>query len=105
MHVPEVHEGLGEIHLLDVREDDEWDAGHIEGAQHIPMGELVQRQDEIPKDETIVCVCRTGGRSGAVAGALSDAGYDAHNLEGGMQSWAAAGHGVTAGDGGPGRVI
>lgn len=105
MEATEVDEQLDELHLLDVREDHEFRAGHIDGIQHIPMGELSARQDEIPEEATIVCVCRSGDRSGTVADALARAGYDAHNLDGGMHAWAATGGDVVATDGNPGRVV
>jgi rhodanese-related sulfurtransferase len=86
----DAHRRLDEIQLLDVREDDEWTAGHIASAIHIPMGELSTRRDELADDRPIVAVCRSGARSGQVTAALQRAGYEAHNLEGGMQAWAAA---------------
>ena len=63
------------------------------------------RVDEIPTDRTVVCVCRVGGRSGAVATALAGAGYDVRNLAGGMLAWEAAGLPVVTDDGGTGRII
>lgn len=77
--------------LLDVREPDEWAAGRAQGAVHIPMGSLNERQEELPDDRRIVAVCRSGGRSGQVTAALNRAGYDAVNLAGGTQAWHAAG--------------
>ncbi|HXW39226.1 MAG TPA: rhodanese-like domain-containing protein, partial [Acidimicrobiales bacterium] len=50
-------------HLLDVREDEEWRAGHAPTASHLPMGQLAARIAEVPADRTVVCVCRVGGRS------------------------------------------
>lgn len=91
MDVIEAHELREEVQLLDVREPHEWEAGHIEEAVHIPMGQLAARQDEIAADRTVVAVCRSGARSGQVAAALQNAGYDAHNLDGGMQAWDRAG--------------
>jgi rhodanese-related sulfurtransferase len=90
--------------LLDVREQTEWDAGHIEQAVHIPMGELNARVDEIPSDRPIVVVCRSGNRSQAVTDALNRAGWTAHNLEGGMYAWQSAGLDFVATDGGDPRV-
>jgi rhodanese-related sulfurtransferase len=81
----------GEAIALDVREPDEWAAGRIGGAVHIPVGELVVRQDEIPEDVLIVAVCRTGSRSAWATEMLVRAGYDAANLAGGLQAWEAAG--------------
>lgn len=89
--VTEAHERRDEVLLLDVREPGEWRAGHVEGAVHVPMGQLGARLDELGSDRPIVCICRSGGRSAAVANALREAGYDAANMLGGMQAWAHAG--------------
>jgi rhodanese-related sulfurtransferase len=91
--------------LLDVREDDEWDAGHAPGAVHVVMGAIPDRTAELPSDRTIVCICRVGGRSGAVAVALAGAGFDVRNVDGGMLAWEAAGYPVVSGSGDPGRII
>lgn len=104
MHPSEITETTDMV-LLDVREPHEWDAGHVEGAVHIPMGQLAARQQELPADEKLVCVCRSGNRSAAVAAALQHAGYDAHNLDGGLLAWVEAGKSLRTGDGGVGRVI
>ena len=77
--------------LLDVREDDEWTAGYAPGARHIPLGQLGARTAEIPQNEVVYVICRSGGRSARAAQALSAAGWDAINVAGGMQDWAAAG--------------
>ena len=91
--------------LLDVREPDEWTAGHAPGAKHLPLGELGARVDELPKDRPIVAVCRVGGRSNKAAEALVNAGYDVVNLAGGMRAWDAAGQPVVTDDGTTGAVI
>jgi rhodanese-related sulfurtransferase len=91
--------------LLDVREADEWEAGHAPEAVWIPMGELQDRVDELPRDTPIVAICRSGSRSHAVAAALIGAGYDVVNLDGGMRAWAAEDYEIVAGDGLPGTVI
>lgn len=104
MHPTEAYEQREEVQLLDVREPYEWAAGHIDGAVHVPMGELAARQDELAKDRTIVAVCRSGNRSGQVVAALRGAGYDAENLDGGMQQWARADLPYSAEDGGDPRV-
>ncbi len=90
--------------LLDVREPDEWDTGHAPDATWIPMGDLGARQGELPGDRAIVVVCRSGARSARVTGVLVGAGYDAANLAGGMQAWAAAGFPVVTDAGSPGAV-
>src|SRR5437867_6870014 len=96
---------LPKRHLLDVREDDEWQAGHIDGAQHIPLGELGERVGELPKESRIVAVCRSGGRSGAAVRGLKQLGYNAENLDGGVTAWSKAGLPLVDGSGRPGRVI
>ncbi len=89
-----------EAYLLDVREDDEWEAGHAPGAVHVPMMEIPQRMAEVPQDREVVVVCRVGGRSGQVVAYLRQQGYDnVSNLDGGMMGWAAAGKPVTTDDG------
>lgn len=90
---------------LDVREDDEWAAGHAPGAQHLPLGRLQAEHETLPKDRPIVAICRVGGRSEKATIALRGAGYDVVNLDGGMRAWAAAGRPVVTDDGGTGRVI
>lgn len=80
-----------EAWLLDVREDDEWAAGHAPDATHIPLGQLGARTAEIPADLKIYVICRSGGRSARATQALNGAGWQAINVAGGMQDWAAAG--------------
>ncbi len=83
-----------DVILLDVREDDEFKAGHIPGAEWIPLGQLSSRLNELPKDKTIVAVCRSGNRSGQATELLRQNGFDAHNMQGGMNSWVQAGFDV-----------
>lgn len=90
--------------LLDVREPEEFDAGHAPGATLVPLGELGERLDELAGARTIVCVCRSGARSAVAAEALTTAGYDAINLVGGMLAWAAEGLAMTSSSGGAGEV-
>lgn len=77
--------------LLDVREDHEWVAGHAPEATHLPMSRIGASVSQLPTDRLIVCVCHVGARSAAVAEALTNAGYSAANLAGGMDAWAAEG--------------
>jgi rhodanese-related sulfurtransferase len=77
--------------LLDVREQDEWDAGHVEAAVHLPMSRIGLEYQTLPTDRRIVCICHVGARSAAVADALRAAGWDAVNLAGGMVAWERAG--------------
>lgn len=97
-------EGEGAV-LLDVREQEEWDAGHAPAARHVPMSTISGRAADIPTDALIVCVCRSGGRSAAVTEALLNGGWNAVNLEGGMQAWHAAGLPVVDDGGRPGQVV
>jgi rhodanese-related sulfurtransferase len=85
--------------LLDVREDDEWAAGHAPGARHIPLGDLGGRVTEVPQDELIYVICRSGSRSGMAAQALAGAGWRTVNVAGGMQEWAAAGRAMVTDSG------
>lgn len=91
--------------LLDVREDNEWQAGHAPNAVLLPMSRLQDEQHVIPRDRKIVAICRSGARSGRVTLALNQAGYDAVNVAGGMQQWAAAGLPVVTDAGTDGTVI
>ena len=100
----QVADRLDEVQLIDVREPDEWEAGRIEGARHIPLAEIGARLDEIDPNRPVVAVCRSGGRSGKLVEALRVRGYEADNLAGGMQAWERAGLPFGAPDGGPGRV-
>ena len=95
----------GRYQILDVRYPNEWAAGHIEGARHIPGDELEDRLDELDRDRPIVTVCRSGARSAEAAAFLTAEGYDAQNLEGGMQAWAEAGLAFRASDGSAGAVV
>ena len=90
--------------LLDVREDDEWQRGHAPGAQHIPMGQVPARLDEIDPDAKLYVVCQVGGRSQRVAQYLARNGYAPVNVSGGMLAWAGAGRPVVTDDGSVGVV-
>ena len=94
-----------DAYLLDVREPDEWTAGHAPGAHHVPMMEIPARMAEVPTDVEVVVVCRAGGRSGQVVSYLMGNGWDnVRNLDGGMQSWAAIGRDMVSEDGQPAHV-
>ena len=81
--------------LLDVREDDEWQAGHAPQALHIPLGDLAARLGELPADNPLYVVCRGGGRSSRATAYLNANGWDATNVDGGMRAWQAAGRPMT----------
>jgi rhodanese-related sulfurtransferase len=78
----------GEIQLVDVREDYEWEAGRIAGARHIEMERLAGEAATIDRATPVVFSCRVGARSGMAAQAFRASGYDAYNLEGGLLAWA-----------------
>lgn len=94
-------EGLS---VLDVREPAEWQAGHIEGAVHVPLGELTERLAEVPEGQTLV-VCKVGGRSAQATGWLAQQGRDVVNLDGGMLDWEAAGRPMVSEHAGSPQVL
>lgn len=77
--------------VLDVREQHEWDAGHIDGAVHIPLGDLPARVGELDPTVQTLVVCHLGGRSARATQWLQVQGHDAVNLDGGMDAWESAG--------------
>jgi rhodanese-related sulfurtransferase len=93
-----------EVQIVDVRQPDEWQAGRIDGALHVPEDELAGRLDEFDRDRPVVTVCRSGSRSARAAAYLAEQGLDAENLDGGMLSWAEAGLAYATPDGRPGTV-
>ena len=101
--------GVAEVpagaYLLDVREDDEWAAGHAPDAHHLPMYEIPARVDEIPADGDVVVVCRVGARSAQVVAYLQAQGRDnVVNLDGGMIAWEHSGRPLVSEHGGAARV-
>ncbi len=91
--------------LLDVREPEEWRAGHAPQAQHFVLSQIEEHLAELPNDKQIVTVCRSGRRSAMAAGLLTRHGYTATNLTGGMNAWAAAGLPVITNGNKPGQII
>ncbi len=89
--------------LLDVREDDEWAAGHAPGAVHMPLAGVTDATAQFAGRQ-VLAVCRSGGRSGKAAATLAEAGVEVRNVAGGMSSWAEAGLPVVRDDGSPGSV-
>ena len=94
-----------EVQIVDVRWPNEWEAGRIEGALHIPLDDLDDRLDEMDRDRPVVTVCRTGSRSSAAAEQLRAEGFRAENLDGGLEAWAGRGLPLTTADGRPGAVV
>ncbi len=84
-----------DVFVIDVREQSEYDDGHIPGVTLIPMGEVADRLAEIPTDKEVIVTCRSGNRSGQVTDFLRQQGFDnVHNMEGGIVAWEAAGYDV-----------
>lgn len=109
MHLSPPAVGAAEVpadaFVLDVREADEWRAGHVAGAVHIPMGTLPGRLEELPQDIRVYVMCRVGGRSGQVAQYLGARGWDVVNIDGGMLAWDAAGRPMVSELGGDPFVV
>jgi rhodanese-related sulfurtransferase len=85
--------------LIDVRRPYEWDAGRIDGARHLEMNDLANNAESVPRDRAVVFYCRSGSRSALAATAFRQAGWDAYNLEGGLQEWVDQGRELEPPDG------
>lgn len=94
-----------DAYLIDVREDDEWAAGHAPTARHIALGEVPDRLAEVPAGEKVFVVCKAGGRSAQATKFLIDTGHEATNVAGGMLAWEAAGRPMVAENGQPPSVV
>jgi rhodanese-related sulfurtransferase len=90
LQVADLH-SRGEIELIDVRQTHEHEAGRISGSRLIELGSLPQEAHTIDGSRPVVFYCRSGGRSAMAADAFVQAGFDAHNMTGGMLEWDAAG--------------
>ena len=93
-----------DLPLLDVREQEEWDAGHVEGALHVPLSLLPLRLADVPSGQVLV-TCKVGGRSAQAVGYLAQQGYDVVNLDGGMLAWEAAGRPMVSENGRAPEVV
>jgi rhodanese-related sulfurtransferase len=104
-HPRGVFEHLDAIQLVDCRERDEWDAGRIDGAILLPLNTILAGAGgDLDREKPVVVVCRSGNRSELATMMFQARGFDAHNLEGGMERWEAEGLPFSAPDGSPGRV-
>jgi rhodanese-related sulfurtransferase len=81
----------GDVQLVDVREQYEWEAGRIAGARHIPVAELTQQADTLDRERPVVFYCRSGSRSSMATQAFNASGFDAHNMSGGILAWDSSG--------------
>lgn len=85
-----------DVYVLDVREQWEYDEGHIPGVVLIPLAEIPGRMSEIPNDKEVIVTCRTGNRSGQATDFLRQNGFDnVHNMQGGIVAWEQAGYEVS----------
>ena len=83
--------------VLDVRQPDEYEAGHVPGARLIPLNEVPTRMGEVPADGTVYVICQTGGRSARATEFLRAQGIDARNVAGGTKAWVESGRAVARG--------
>ena len=100
----QAHPLIPDAAVVDVRELYEYEAGHIDGSIHIPIGQIQARWEELDRDRTVVVVCQIGQRSDLVAGFLRTKGYDATNLAGGLTAWREAGLPLVA-DAASGEIV
>ena len=80
--------------VIDVRREDEWETGHVTGAIHIPVDDVLDRTDEIPTDKKVLFICAAGVRSGLACEMAASIGFDSemlYNIEDGTPSWIASG--------------
>jgi rhodanese-related sulfurtransferase len=89
----------GDIQLIDVREDYEYEAGRVPGARHIGLQLVAAEADTIDRDKPVVFYCRVGSRSTMAADAFRRAGYDAYSMDGGLLAWEERGLPLEPGDG------
>jgi hydroxyacylglutathione hydrolase len=93
--------GSGAVSVVDVRGSAEWDAGHLPGAIHVPLGALRDRAAELPSDRPLVVHCQGGGRAAIAASVLQAAGFNnVAEMRGGMAAWQRDGHDVVTGQDG-----
>lgn len=87
--------------VVDVRRDDEWLSGHVTGAFHIPVDDLMARKDELPTDKKLLFICAAGVRSGLACEMAAAMGYKTENLfniEDGTPTWIEKNHPTSYGD-------
>jgi rhodanese-related sulfurtransferase len=101
----EIYQRQGGVQLLDVREPEEWRAGRIEGAVHIPLQQVLDgRTEDLDPSRPVVIYCRTANRSEVARLMLEAKGFQTHVMAGGSEAWVAEGLPFTTPDGRPGRL-
>ena len=104
-HPKGVFDHLDQVQLVDCSEQDEWNAGRIEGAVFLPLNAILAGAgSDLDASKPVVVVCRSGNRSELATMMFQARGFEAYNLEGGMEAWEADGLPFSAPDGSPGRV-
>lgn len=98
------YDHLDDVTLVDCREPYEWEAGRVEGAVHVPLNDIMAGDVDVDRSKPVVVICRSGNRSELAAMMFQARGYEAHNLEGGMEAWVSDGLPIATPDGSPGRV-
>jgi rhodanese-related sulfurtransferase len=100
-----VHDRLDEIQLVECRKLYEWVAGHIEGALHLPLNAIMAGAGtDLDRARPVALICRTGNRSELATMMFQARGFEAYNVEGGMEAWDEAGYEMSTDDGSPARV-
>jgi rhodanese-related sulfurtransferase len=89
----------GSAQVIDIREQYEWDAGHIDGVRHVEMGSLQSQAGSIDRESPVIFQCKSGARSTMAAQAFRAAGYRAFSLDGGLDRWVAEGRPIAPEDG------
>ncbi len=96
VHTAAALQDRNDVLLIDVRENWEYEEGHIPNITHIPIGEVSARIAEIPTDVTVILTCRSGARSGQVYEFLTSQGFaNVHNMDGGIVAWGNAGYAIS----------
>jgi rhodanese-related sulfurtransferase len=95
--VDELDRRRGGTVVVDVRQPDEYEEGHVPGARLIPLPEVPQRLGDMPAGEQVLLICGTGGRSQRAAEFLRERGRDAVNVAGGTRAWVESGRPVVRG--------
>ena len=105
MEIGDAAANAASMQVVDVREFYEWSAGHLAGAVHIPLRNLPARFAELDPDRPVLVTCQVGQRSALATAFLRERGYDAHNLEGGVEMWLVAGLPLVTDTDEPGEVV
>ena len=104
MNAKEAYAKKDSVQIIDVRHEYEFEAGHVEGALFITLQDIPARFEELDRDTPVLVTCQVGQRSALAANFLRQQGFDAHNLEGGVEAWTAEGFPLVS-NAAPGTVV